>query len=153
MDSTTTACCMKLSSEWEFYSMLLPRHREVLSEPWLVVSLWLAQDLAGSWWELWTYPRFPPGSLSLHLYVRLALHCLNLASVATFYTKNRKLIIVEINTTKAKETNERIRGMTQGKRLQLLHAALGKEEQGRVTIYRLYRAGKGGFGEPRPGNG
>ena len=85
--------------------------------------------------------------------MRLALHCLNLASVATFYTKNRKLIIVEINITKAKETNERIRGMTQGKRLQPLHAALGKGEQGRVTIYRLYRAGKGGFGEPRPGNG
>ena len=98
-------------------------------------------------------PRFPPGSLSLHLYVRLVLHCLDLASFAIFYTKNRKLIIVEINTTKAKETNERIRRMTQGKRLQLLHAALGKGEQGRVTIYRLHRAGKGGFGEPRPGNG
>ena len=156
MDWTITPCCMKLSSEWEFYSMLLPRHREVLSEPWLVASLWLARELAGSWWELWTYPTFPdfpPGSLSLHLYVMLVLHCLNLASVAIFYAKNRKLIIVEINAPKAKETNERIRGMTQGKRLQLLHAALGKEEQGRVTIYRLYRAGKGGVWVPKPDNG
>ena len=64
--------------------------------------------------------------------------------------------MVEINTTKAKETNKRIKGMTQGKRLQefnLLHAALGKGEKGKATIYTLYRAGKGGFGEPRPGSG
>lgn len=65
---------------------------------------------------------------------------LSSAAAALSFIKPRKLVMAAINTTKATETVQRIRGMTQERRLQklnLLHAALGEGDKGRATIYKL----------------
>lgn len=60
--------------------------------------------------------------------------------------------MIEINTTKAMQTSKRIRRRTQEKRLWefnlLTCAALGKGYKGKVTIYKLQRAVREGFGSP-----
>lgn len=101
------------------------------------------------------FPDFLSGSLSMHLYE--AIFTLPESGFCChFPMKKRKLIMVGMNTTKAKETTKRIRGIRQEKRLQsfnLLPGALRKGDKKRVTIYKLYGTLKGGFGEPRPGSG